>query len=263
MRTKIIKKDKLKKNIKNKIKILTSIKNIYKIILINNNKAIIKRTIIINNITRISNIETQKWLIINKSNPFKVRKIKMINKILMMILTIKVKFNMVSKWMIDKIRECQKILVDKIIIMTVGNRVIINMIKEIIINISMNIKMKTIWLLILEMDIIKKIITIETDITIKIKIFKVNIKSMKIHRIIIKGKNMKVIIKIDNIMKRKILIIRIINTIKPTNTLEMNIKMIVAIWEKESKKIGKKNKITIKIIKKVIIMIKIINNTTK
>jgi hypothetical protein len=43
----------------------------------------------------------------------------------------------------------------------------------------------------------------------------------------------------------------------------MNIKMIVAIWEKESKKIGKKNKITIKIIKKVIIMIKIINNTTK
>jgi hypothetical protein len=79
------------------------------------------------------------------------------------------------------------------------------------------------------MDIIKKIITIETDITIKIKIFKVNIKSMKIHRIIIKGKNMKVIIKIDNIMKRKILIIRIINTIKPTNTLEMNIKMIVAI----------------------------------
>ena len=147
--------------------------------------------------------------------------------------------------------------------MTVGNRVIINMIKEIIINISMNIKMKTIWLLILEMDIIKKIITIETDITIKIKIFKVNIKSMKIHRIIIKGKNMKVIIKIDNIMKRKILIIRIINTIKPTNTLEMNKKMIVAIWEKESKKIGKKNKITIKIIKKVIIMIKIINNTTK
>ena len=46
--------------------------------------------------------------------------------------------------MIDKIRECQKILVDKIIIITVGNRVIINMIKEIIINISMNIKMKTI-----------------------------------------------------------------------------------------------------------------------
>ena len=60
MRTKIIKKDMLKKNIKNKIKILTSIKNIYKIILINNNKAIIKRTTIINNITRISNIETQK-----------------------------------------------------------------------------------------------------------------------------------------------------------------------------------------------------------
>ena len=60
MRTKIIKKDMLKKNKKNKNKILTSIKNFYKIILINNNKAIIKRTIIINNIIRISNIETQK-----------------------------------------------------------------------------------------------------------------------------------------------------------------------------------------------------------